>query len=127
MKKYPRTKEGMAKRRSACDVQYSKHAAAKQFNPANGEPHTAKWLAVARRVSKRRKQAMTGATLVFATMSLMLTSGCNDCVRVFDSEIDAIDRQSKVLEKQNCILERIAVALEKERGAEAANQEMEGK
>ena len=56
MKKYPRTKEGMAKRRDACDLQYSKHAAAKQFNPANGEPHTAKWLAE-RRLAKQRKEA----------------------------------------------------------------------
>ena len=122
MKKYPRTKEGMAKRRSACDVQCSKHSAAKQFNP-----HNAKWLAEQRRVSKRWKQAMTGATITFATVALMLTSGCNKITRTFDSEIDAIDRQSKVLEKQNCILERIAVALERERGAQAARQEREGK
>lgn len=55
MKKYPRTKEGMAKRRSACDLQCSKHAARKQFNPHNGEPHTAKWLAE-RRLAKQRKE-----------------------------------------------------------------------
>ena len=46
MKKYPRTKQGMARRRYACDTQYSKHSVARQFNPHNGELHTASHLAV---------------------------------------------------------------------------------
>ena len=40
MKKY-----GTAKaRRSAADLQSSKHAPGRAFNPANGEPHTKRWL-----------------------------------------------------------------------------------
>lgn len=43
-------------------------------------------------------------------------------MRVFDSEIFAIDRQSEVLREQNRILERIATALEK-----IENEKGEGK
>ena len=46
-------------------------------------------------------------------MAMVALAGCNDATRVFDSEISAIDRQTKVLREQNAILERIAVALEK--------------
>ena len=49
MSKYPRTKDGMAKRRNAAIV-----GSNKQFNPANGEPHTAKWLARQRKMGLRR-------------------------------------------------------------------------
>lgn len=46
-------------------------------------------------------------------VSIILLAGCNNATRIFDSEISAINRQTKVLEKQNRILERIATALEK--------------
>ena len=48
-----------------------------------------------------------------ASIALMMLAGCNDSNRLFDSEISALNRQTKVLEKQNLILERIAAALEK--------------
>lgn len=51
MSKYPRTKDGMAKRRNAAIV-----GSNKQFNPANGEPHTAKFLARQRKMGLRRKR-----------------------------------------------------------------------
>ena len=43
-----------------------------------------------------------------------MLAGCNDATRVFDSEISALNRQTKVLEEQNIILERIATAIEKQ-------------
>lgn len=51
--------------------------------------------------------------IVIAALAL---AGCNDTTRVFDSEISALNRQTKVLEAQNAILERIATALEKQEG-----------
>lgn len=48
MSKYPRTKRGMAKRRA------EGHSTRSQFNPNNGEPHTAKWLAEQRKMGLRR-------------------------------------------------------------------------
>lgn len=54
MSKYPRTKRGMAKRRYNASAGYGKHRPGKQFNPANGEPHTAKWLARQRKMGLRR-------------------------------------------------------------------------
>lgn len=52
MKKYPHTKQGMAKRRN--------HAIAlprnSQFNPSNGEVHTKKYLAASRNAGLRRKR-----------------------------------------------------------------------
>lgn len=45
-------------------------------------------------------------------LAMLLLAGCNDTKRIFDSEISAIDRQSKVLKEQNRILERIATILE---------------
>lgn len=54
--KYPRTRQGMARRRNACDVQTSKHSAARQFNPHNGELHTKKWLDQQRAAGLRRKR-----------------------------------------------------------------------
>lgn len=51
MSKYPRTKDGMAKRRNAAIVGFNK-----QFNPANGEPHTVKFLAKERAEGRRRKR-----------------------------------------------------------------------
>ena len=56
MSKYPHTKEGMAKRRATIAAGSSKHSAGKQFNPANGEPHSAKWLAEQRKLGLRRKR-----------------------------------------------------------------------
>ena len=56
MKKYPNTKQGKARRRTACDAQTSKHAPSKQFNPHNGEPHTKKWLDDQRTIGLRRKR-----------------------------------------------------------------------
>ena len=56
MQKYPRTKDGMAKRRNAVIASHSKHGAGRQFNPANGEPHTAKFLAKERAEGRRRKR-----------------------------------------------------------------------
>ena len=61
MKKYPHTKQGMARRRRACEAQYSKHSAAKQFNPHNGEVHSARWLTEQRKLGRRRNRAMNGA------------------------------------------------------------------
>ena len=55
-KKYPNTKEGKRMRRYAADVQYGKHAAGKQFNPANGEPHTKAWLDHQREIGLHRKR-----------------------------------------------------------------------
>lgn len=55
-KKYPNTKEGKRTRRYAADVQCSKHGAGKQFNPANGEPHTKAWLDHQRAIGLRRKR-----------------------------------------------------------------------
>ena len=55
MKKYP--KEDKAKRRYACETQHSKHAPSKQFNPHNGEVHSARWLAEQRKIGKRRWRA----------------------------------------------------------------------
>lgn len=52
--------------------------------------------------------------IYIAPIALML-AGCNDMARTFDSEIGAIDRQTKVLQEQNRILERIAVVLEWQR------------
>lgn len=57
MKKYPHTKIGMARRRRACEAQTSKHAPSKQFNPHNGEVHSARWLAEQRKIGKRRWRA----------------------------------------------------------------------
>ncbi len=54
MSKYPHTKQGMAKRRNNADIGTSKHRPGLQFNPANGEPHTAGWLASQRKLGKRR-------------------------------------------------------------------------
>lgn len=44
MSKYPRTRQGMARRRNNTA----------QFNPHNGEPHSAKWLAQQRAIGLRR-------------------------------------------------------------------------
>lgn len=44
MSKYPRTRQGMVRRRDNTA----------QFNPHNGEPHSAKWLADQRRFGLRR-------------------------------------------------------------------------
>lgn len=52
---------------------------------------------------------------IVAIAALVLV-GCNNATRVFDSEISALNRQTKVLEAQNAILERIATALEKQEG-----------
>lgn len=54
MSRYPRTKDGMAKRRNNADIGRSKHRPGLQFNPNNGEPHTAKWLAEQRKMGRRR-------------------------------------------------------------------------
>ena len=54
--KYPHTRQGMARRRAACDVQCSKHAPSRQFNPHNGEPHTKKWLDRQRALGLRRSR-----------------------------------------------------------------------
>ena len=51
-----------------------------------------------------------------ASIALAMLSGCNDAARVFDSEISALNRQTKVLENQNLILDRIATALERQEG-----------
>ena len=51
MSKYPRTKDGMAKRRNAANASLNK-----QFNPANGEPHTAKFLDEQRKIGFRRRR-----------------------------------------------------------------------
>lgn len=56
MNKYAHTKQDMKNRRQACDGQRSKHAASKQFNPHNGEPHTKKWLDQQRAAGIRRKR-----------------------------------------------------------------------
>ena len=53
-----------------------------------------------------------------ASIALTMLAGCNDATRVFDSDISALNRQTKVLEEQNIILERIARALEKQEGGE---------
>lgn len=52
---------------------------------------------------------------IVAIAALVLV-GCNNTTRIFDSEISALNRQTKVLEAQNAILERIATALEKQKG-----------
>lgn len=52
---------------------------------------------------------------IIAIAALAL-AGCNNTTRIFDSEISALNRQTKVLEAQNAILERIATALEKQEG-----------
>ena len=56
MKKYAHTKQGMKNRRQACISQSSKHAPGRQFNSANGEPHTKKWLDDMRAFGLRRKR-----------------------------------------------------------------------
>ena len=54
MRKYPRTKRGMAKRRNNADIGGSKHRPGRQFNPNNGEPNSARWLAEQRKLGLRR-------------------------------------------------------------------------
>ena len=54
--KFPRTKQGMARRRYSADVGISKHSCGRQFNPHNGEPHTAKWLEQQRKWGHRRRR-----------------------------------------------------------------------
>jgi len=54
MSRYPRTKRGMAKRRNNADVGRSKHRPGLQFNPNNGEPNSARWLAEQRKLGLRR-------------------------------------------------------------------------
>lgn len=54
--------------------------------------------------------------IYLAPIALMLSCGCNQATRVFDSEIAAINRQTEVLKEQNRILKRIATALEKQEG-----------
>jgi len=49
-----KTPDGMARRRSNADLGYGRHRPGLQFNPDNGEPHTAKWLAAMRKLGKRR-------------------------------------------------------------------------
>ena len=49
-----KTPDGMARRRSNADFGYGRHRPGLQFNPANGEPHTAKWLAAMRKLGMRR-------------------------------------------------------------------------
>jgi len=44
----------MAKRRNSAVIGGSKHSPGRQFNPNNGEPHTAKWLAEERKMGFRR-------------------------------------------------------------------------
>lgn len=65
---------------------------------------------------RRRNQRDTAVAAVcigiIALILAALLSGCNNTNRLYDSEIAAIDRQTKILHKQNCILERIAAALE---------------
>ena len=56
MSKYPNTQKGKRMRRCAASAQCSKHAAGKQFNPANGEPHTAKFLDEQRKIGSRRRR-----------------------------------------------------------------------
>lgn len=46
-------------------------------------------------------------------MAMVALAGCNKAMRIFDSEISAIDRQTKELREQNKKLERIVIALEK--------------
>lgn len=48
--KYPRTKRGMKKRRYNADVSINS-----PFNPHNGEPHTAKFIAWRRHLKKLNK------------------------------------------------------------------------
>lgn len=52
MKKYPDCDR--RKRMAACQAQSSKHAPSRQFNSANGEPHTKKWLGEMRAAGLRR-------------------------------------------------------------------------
>lgn len=54
MSKYPRTKDGLARRRNNAECGYSKHRPGLQFNPHNGEPHSAKWLEQERAAGSRR-------------------------------------------------------------------------
>ena len=54
MSRYPRTKRGMAKRRNSAEIGVGKHSPGRQFNPNNGEPNTAGWLASQRKLGKRR-------------------------------------------------------------------------
>jgi len=49
--------------------------------------------------------------IIIIAFAIML-AGCNNMSRTFDSEISAINRQTKVLQEQNRILERIATAIE---------------
>ena len=49
MQKYPRTKEGMARRRARANATFGR-----DFNPANGEEHTEKHLAEERKFGFRR-------------------------------------------------------------------------
>ena len=54
--------------------------------------------------------------LYLALIALTMLAGCDDANCVFDTGISALNRQTKVLEKQNIILERIATTLEKQEG-----------
>ena len=54
MSRYPRTKRGMAKRRNSAVIGVSKHSPGRQFNPDNGEPNSARWLAEQRKMGLRR-------------------------------------------------------------------------
>ena len=62
MSKYPRTKDGMAKRRNNAKYGISKHRPGLQFNPENGEPHTASWLAGQRKLGLRRPRQRVTTT-----------------------------------------------------------------
>lgn len=58
----------------------------------------------------------------YLTMVLcLLVVGCNDTQRIFDSEIRAIREQTRVIEEQNLILNRIAKALEKKEASNDKN------
>ena len=56
--KYPRTKDGLRKRRNNIDSGYSKHRAGLNFNRSNGEPNTQKWLDYMRSHKLRRDRAL---------------------------------------------------------------------
>ncbi len=53
MKKYPHTKQGMAKRRNHAIASATRNP---QFNPSNGEVHTKKFLAEQRNAGLRRRR-----------------------------------------------------------------------